>query len=538
MAGRRQFRYPLSGTHRLHTRKDNVMAAHAWRPNPLLYEINTWTWLYGLSEREGRPITLDSVPDDVLDALAGWGLDAIWLMGVWERSPASRQIAREHPALQAEYRRALPDFTPDDISGSPYAIRRYEVDATLGGRAGLAALRERLAARDLRLILDFVPNHTSHDCYWLDAHPEYYLHGTERELAAQPDHFFRHPTAAGEVIFANGRDPYYPAWTDTAQLNPFSPHLRQQVIDTLRDIATQCDGVRCDMAMLVTSEIVAQTWGARAGDPPAEDYWREIIPAVKAERADFLFISEVYWDLEWELQQQGFDYTYDKELYNRLHHAPASEIRAHLQADLAYQQKLVRMIENHDEARAAASLGIPRSLAAAVLISTLPGATLLHEGQFQGHRVKLPVQLRRRPHEADHPAVEAFYHTLLDEATQPIYHTGDWALRAAQPGAEGDGTHASLIAYTWRLGEERRLIAINYSDAPARGVVPLPDFALEGQGWTLRNVLERASATQPGHALAREGVPIALAPWQAAILALVPRTAAVEPAQDAAQRPT
>lgn len=518
------------------------MAAQAWRANPLLYEINTWTWLYGLSEHYQRRVTLGSVPDETLDALARWGLDAIWLMGVWERSPLSRKIAAEHPDLQAEFRRALPDFHPDDISGSPYAIRRYEVDSYLGGQDELAALRERLAARNLRLILDFVPNHTSHDAPWLETHPEYYLHGTESELSAQPDSFFRYPTAAGDLIFANGRDPYYPAWTDTAQLNPFSPQLRQQVIATLRDIAAQCDGVRCDMAMLVASEIVAQTWGARAGDPPAEDYWREVIPAVKAEKSNFLFISEVYWNLEWELQQQGFDYTYDKELYNRLHHAPVSEIRAHLQADLAYQNKLVRMIENHDEARAAASLGIPRSLAAAALITTLPGATLLHEGQFQGHCVKLPVQLRRRPHERDNPAVEAFYRALLSEATQPIYHGGDWALRVVDPAQVGDTTHASLIAYTWRQGDERRVVAINYSDAPARGIVPLTGFALDGQNWTVRDILERASTTGAGADLAQRGLALELAPWQAAIFALLPRAdhapESAPAAQDAPQRPT
>ena len=263
------------------------MAERTWRANPLLYEINTWTWLYGLSERARRRVTLGSVPDEELDTLASWGLDAIWLMGVWERSPASRHIAAEHPDLQGEYRRALPDYTPEDISGSPYAIRSYEVDSYLGGRTELAALRDRLAARGLRLILDFVPNHTSHDCYWLATHPEFYLHGTEAELAAQPDHFFRYSTQAGDVIFANGRDPYFPAWTDTAQLNPFSPKLRTHVIDTLRDIASQCDGVRCDMAMLVMSEIVAQTWDARAGDTLEQDYWVEVIPAVKKRAPGF-----------------------------------------------------------------------------------------------------------------------------------------------------------------------------------------------------------------------------------------------------------
>ena len=202
-------------------------------------------------------------------------------------------------------------------------------------------------------------------------------------------------------IFACGRDPYFPAWQDVLQLNAFSNGLRAAVIETLTDIAAQCDGVRCDMAMLMLNNIFERTWGARAGAKPANDYWTTVIPAIKGKHREFKFIAEAYWDLEWELQQQGFDHCYDKKLYDRMEHSDAESVRQHLLADLAYQQKMVRFIENHDEPRAAATFPTEKGRAAAVAILTLPGARLLHEGQFEGRKVRLPVFLARRPAEPD-----------------------------------------------------------------------------------------------------------------------------------------
>ncbi len=233
---------------------------------PHIYEINTWTWLHGLSVKYQRPITLGSVPDEELKLLARphTAYDAIWLMGVWERSPRGAIIAREHVGLQQEYNRALPGYQDEDVVGSPYAVWRYVVDARLGGRHELAALRKRLGDLGLGLILDFVPNHVATDHDWSMTHPEALLQGAADELAADPISFVQ----VGKHVFANGRDPYFPAWTDTLQVNAFRPALRKLVVETLLDIAAQCDGVRCDMAMLVVSEIFVQTWGERAGEWP------------------------------------------------------------------------------------------------------------------------------------------------------------------------------------------------------------------------------------------------------------------------------
>ena len=322
-----------------------------WPRYPTIYEINTWVWLTELSARAGTSVTLSSVPEAEWDALATHGFDAVWLMGVWERSPAGIAIANRNQNLLNDFKRALPDFRQQDNVGSPYCVRRYVVDGQLGGPEGLAAARRELAKRHIRLILDFVPNHVAPDHPWAIVHPDYFIQGNLDDAKNDPSSFIN----LGGRVFACGRDPYFPAWQDVLQLNAFRPELRQAVLETVSSIAGQCDGIRCDMAMLVMNAIFARTWGSRAGTPPPTEYWRDLIPVIKKTYPDFLFIAEAYWDLEWELQQQGFDFCYDKRLYDRLEHDNAESVRLHLCADPAYQAKLLRFIENHDEPRAAAT---------------------------------------------------------------------------------------------------------------------------------------------------------------------------------------
>src|SRR5512139_817187 len=194
-----------------------------WPKRPVIYEINTWVWLHELARRLGHPVTLGSVPTEAWDALGGLHVDAVWLMGVWERSPVGLDIARSHASLQAEFRRALPDFTPEDVVGSPHCVRRYVVDPLLGGPEGLAAARKELAGRGLRLLLDFVPNHVAPDHPWVSVHPDYFIRGTAEDLSRAPGQFYE----AGSGVFACGRDPYFPPWQDVLQLNAFDPGLRR-----------------------------------------------------------------------------------------------------------------------------------------------------------------------------------------------------------------------------------------------------------------------------------------------------------------------
>ena len=136
-----------------------------WRKRPVIYEIDTWVWLDELRARHGEAVTLGTVPAQEWDALAELAVDAVWLMGVWERSPAGVAVGNANPDLQAEFRRVLPDYRPDDNLGSAYCVRDYVVAAGLGGPAALAQARAELNARGLRLVLDFVPNHVASRVY-------------------------------------------------------------------------------------------------------------------------------------------------------------------------------------------------------------------------------------------------------------------------------------------------------------------------------------------------------------------------------------
>ena len=329
------------------------------------------------------------------------------------------------------------------------------------------------------------------------------------DLTSDPNSFLK----VDDNILACGRDPYFPAWPDVLQLNGFNPRLREAVILTLRDISEQCDGVRCDMAMLLMNNVFQRTWGQRVGSAPEKEFWKEVIPAIKSVTPHFLFIAEAYWELEWELQQHGFDYCYDKRLYDRMDHESAMSTRLHLCAEMAYQSKLVRFLENHDEPRAAGTFSNLKHRAAAVIISTIPGAKLFHEGQFEGRTVRLPVFLGRRPDEQPDNELLKFYRELLPRCGEPIFQQGEWKL-CDTTGWSDNTSHENLLAYTWEFGNSRYLIVVNFSPKPVQARVRINWKDLGGCVFELIDPLNSLSLERSGHEIEAEGLYVELAPWQ------------------------
>ncbi|MFJ6986641.1 MULTISPECIES: alpha-amylase [unclassified Streptomyces] len=490
----------------------------------VILEINTLVWLGELSERYARRVTLGDVPEEVWDGIALPGVDAVWLMGVWRRSPAGRRIALDDSSLRAAFRAVFPGppgtddgLRDTDVTGSPYCVRDYVVDATLGGPDGLAAARARLAARGLRLVLDHVPHHIAPDHPWTATHPERLVRGTAADLARAPDAYVE--TGSGHV-YARARDPYFPPWPDVVQLNAFHTTLRDATVDTLVAIGDQADGVRCDMAMLLMNDIFTGTWGEAAGPVPAEDFWTYVIPRVRARHPRLLFIAEAYWGREQPLLRQGFDLCYDKGLYDRLVRPDASAsgsaagaadaVRHHLRGGPDDLPGLVRFLENHDEPRAAAVLPGERGRAAAVTVATLPGATLWHEGQFEGRRTHLPVFLTRRPREpVDVPLRD--FHTRLLRAAATV-RRGEWRPVTAEGWPDND-SYRSLLAWTWTAEEARHLVVVNYSDRPAQARLPLPWPGLRGRSVRLTDLLTERTYDRDGDELAEQGLYVDLEPW-------------------------
>ncbi len=476
---------------------------------PSLYQINTRVWLTELSRPIGRPATLDDVPDAELDRLADLGFDWAWFLSVWQTGPASRLVSRSNPEWRREFEATLPDLRDDDIAGSGFAVAGYEVPLALGGDEALARLRERLRARGLRLMLDFVPNHTALDHPWVEDHPDYYVLGTELDLARAPRNYTWVKRRDGDRLLAYGRDPYFLGWPDALQLNYGNPAVQDAMLGALLRIAGQCDGVRCDMAMLVLPEVFERTWGI-----PSRPFWPEATRRVRERAPGFCFMAEVYWDLEWTLQQQGFDYTYDKRLYDRLRDRHAGPVRDHLRAGLDYQDRLARFLENHDEPRAAATFPPQVHEAAAVVTYFSPGLRFFQKGQLQGRTKRVSPHLCREPDEPVNPGLGRFYAKLLDVLRAPVVRDGRWQLLDCVPAWDGNGSSDGFLAFAWEgPGGERMLVAVNYADHQGQCYVRLPFGNLGGKTWRLQDRLGPAVYERSGEDLNARGLFLDMPRW-------------------------
>jgi len=477
---------------------------------PSLYQINTRVWLRELSRTLGRAATLDDIPDAVLDRLRALGFDWVWFLSVWQTGAAGRQVSRTNPEWRAEFQHTLPDLTDDDIPGSGFAITGYTVHSSLGGDPALARLRERLRKRGLRLMLDFVPNHTALDHPWVNAHPEYYIAGSELDLTKSPKNYIWVKRAAGDLLLAHGRDPYFPGWPDTLQLNYGNTATQEAMIGELLKIAGQCDGVRCDMAMLVLPDVFQRTWGTRAAS-----FWPRATKQVRDRVPGFRFMAEVYWDLEWTLQQQGFDYTYDKRLYDRLHQGHAGPVRDHFRAGLDYQSRLARFLENHDEPRAAAAFARDVHEAAAVITFLSPGLRFFHQGQFEGRTKRISPHLGRAPDEAVDKDLGRFYERLLEVLRRSVVRIGPWHLVESAPAWEGNGTSDGFVAFAWQGSNgERLVVAVNYAPNQSQCYLRLPFTDLAGRQWRLQDLMGTATYEREGNDLQARGLYLDLPSWR------------------------
>lgn len=464
--------------------------------NPTLYQINTRVWRH----RFGPETRLLDIPQTYWQWLADEGVDYVWLMGVWRtvREAVPRYALTD--GLKKAYAQALPDWTEADLIGSPYAIDRYELAPELGDGDTLRLLRRRLRQAGLKLILDFVPNHFHAETSYLEERPEVFLRVEEAAVTEDSSTFYAH--AGGH--WAHGKDPNYAAWTDTVQVDYAKAEARAFMEAQLLHVAQYCDGVRCDMAMLLLNDVFARTWGSRLPkDRPTEEFWPGAIALVRETYPDFLFIAEVYWGLEWELQQQGFDYTYDKRLLDRLLAGDPTAIRAHLEADHGFQQRSMRFLENHDEARSARRLDTRQIQALAIASYTLPGLRFFYDGQWEGRRERLPVQLGRerveRPCEcpwsgqwdlSDEPrgvrpicaCLFRFYEKLRTLLRDPALREGTWQLLPPHT----EVAMRRLLAWTITRGKERMLVLINWSGEPLDTTWPVTDWT-EATSWLGEN---------------------------------------------------
>jgi hypothetical protein len=262
--------------------------------------------------------------------------------------------------------------------------------------------------------------------------------------------------------------------------------------------------------MLVLPEVFERTWGRRP-----EPFWPKAITSVRGKHPEFLLMAEVYWDLEWTMQQQGFDYAYDKRLYDRLREGHPQAIRGHLHADLDYQNHLARFLENHDEPRAAATFPPGMHEAAAIITYLTPGLRFFHQGQLAGRLTRISPHLVRGPNEPVNAAVAQFYMRLLELLRRLVVRQGDWRLLQCTRAWNGNGSSEAIVAFAWQdLGDNRLLVCVNYADHPSQCYVQLPFAGLAGGRWQLRDLLGTAQYDRDGDDLQSHGLYLDVPPWQ------------------------
>ncbi len=473
-----------------------------------LYEINTVVWLQQLSLKYQQALSLGTVPDHEWDRLENLGFDLVWLMGMWQRSPVGRKMAIETTPLHAGLEEALPGWSPQGIGGSPYSIQAYEPDLLIGGWGDLRKARRALNQRGMGMILDFVPNHTGLDHSWALKHPDRYLQVDPKLCQEEPASFYCRTEAAGRTrCLARGRDPNFPPWQETLQINIFEPETRDALIRTVQRIGQECDGVRCDMAMLLLNSIFRQTWQL----DPAADLETEFWSVLREEMPGFILIGEAYGDTALSLLDLGLDFVYDKGLYDQLLWGDPSGVRQILHSSERLQARQVRFLENHDEQRSLTALGPARLRPASWLIATVPGMKLYHHGQLEGSRHRIPVQLCRGREEPVDSDLVDFYSQVLRTTSQACFRRGSFALEAVQPA--GDESHLRLIASSRTFRAETRLVVVNLTGGFAQGKITPGRSLKPGRDYRLLDLVDSRAYRRTASDL-EQGLHVALQPYQ------------------------
>jgi hypothetical protein len=491
-------------------------------PHPLVYELNVRCWLQELSASRGQRITLGNVPGEELDRWQWFGFTHLWLMGVWTTGPRSRATALSSPELRRTFDATLPGWKSEQVSGSPFALGEYEVPRKLGGEKGLQKFRQQLHGRGLKLLLDFVPNHVGLDHHWITEKPELFVQSAfardETCSLSNPDGIVR--------WIAHGKDPNFPAWIDTLQLDYRLVETHQAMTQLLKSIARRCDGIRCDMAMLLLNDVFTKTWKKFpcAGSPSDREFWADAIQIVKRLHPNFLLLGEAYWDLEARLQSLGFDYTYDKRLYDYLVCRIPSEVQRHLLSVTPdFTARSAHFLENHDEPRIASILSVEEHRAAALLTPGLPGLRLLHDGQLSGAAIKMPVQLDRRPVEPLRPEIETLYSQMLQAVRSTTAGTGQGELLRPRPAWQDNPTARNFVVVQWQSEPDAfDLVVVNLALHQSQCFVSLNIANLGRHNWQMNNVLGDEAYRRFGDDLATQGLYLDLAPHGAQLFQFRP----------------
>ena len=473
-----------------------------WMPCVVMIAKSTLVWLDQLSKQYKRPITsLDQIPDEELDIMQHRGITALWLIGLWQRSEASKTI--KHLC-----------GNPDAVA-SAYSLKDYDISPDIGGWEAVDNLRERCRKRGIRLASDMVPNHTGIDGNWVYEHPEYFISQDYSpfpsytyngpDLSANPnwevkleDHYYNRTDAAvtfrmrnrhtGETRYVfHGNDGTTMPWNDTAQLDYLNPVTREAVIQKILHVARNFPIIRFDAAMTLAKRHIERLWYPKPGTGGdiagraehamderefnrriPEEFWREVVDRVAKEVPDTLLLAEAFWMMEgYFVRTLGMHRVYNSAFMNMLKNQENQKYRDSIKKTLEFEPEIlkryVNFMNNPDEDTAIAQFGSDdRYFSIATLLSTLPGLPMIGHGQIEGYREKYGMEYQRAYYD------EKPNQWLIDQHERRIFPL----LRKRYLFANVDnfnlydcvgnsGVEESVYAFVNGSGKERTLVLVN-----------------------------------------------------------------------------
>jgi glycosidase len=414
---------------------ENFSQDSDWMPRTVMIAKNTYVWLFQLSKTYKREIKhLDQIPDEELDQLAGWGFNGLWLIGLWERSEASKRIKQLCG-------------NPEAVA-SAYSLKNYSIANDLGGENAYQKLREKAWQRGIRLASDMVPNHMGIDSDWVLDHPEWFislphspfpsysftgldLSPVDRVSINIDDHYYDRMDAAvvfkhvdherGETRYIyHGNDGTSMPWNDTAQLDYLNEEVLETVIQTILHVARKFPIIRFDAAMTLAKKHYQRLWFPQPGTGGAipsraehgltkdafnrafpKEFWREVVDRVAEEVPETLLLAEAFWMMEgFFVRTLGMHRVYNSAFMNMLRNEENSKYRQVIKNTLEFDPQIlkryVNFMNNPDEKTAVDQFGKgDKYFGICTLMATMPGLPMFGHGQIQGFAEKYGMEYYR-----------------------------------------------------------------------------------------------------------------------------------------------
>ncbi|MBI5813527.1 MAG: alpha-amylase [Meiothermus silvanus] len=486
-----------------------------WMPRVVLIAKNTFVWLDQLSKKYARPITtLDQIPEEELDILASWGITALWLIGLWERSAASKRIKQMMG-------------NPDAVA-SAYSLYDYVIAKELGGEAALDVLRQKAWKRGIRLASDMVPNHTGIDSKWVIEHPDWFISlpyppypnytFSGPDLSSDPrvgifleDHYYDKSDAAvvfkrvdrrsGEVRYIyHGNDGTAMPWNDTAQLNYLNPEVREAVIQTIVHVARQFPLIRFDAAMTLAKRHIQRLWWPEPGGSPwgpaipsraehamtkeefdrlmPKEFWREVVDRCAVEAPDTLLLAEAFWMMEgYFVRTLGMHRVYNSAFMNMLRDEKNGEYRAIMKNTLEFEpeilKRFVNFLNNPDEKTAVEQFGKgDKYFGVMTLCATLPGLPMVGHGQVEGFTERYGMEYRRAYYdETPDQGLIQYHYQQIFPLFKRRYLFAEVENFVLYDFSSGGSVNEDVFAYSNRQQGERSLIVYHNKNVQTKGWV-------------------------------------------------------------------